>query len=142
MSLRLFTSILIILCFSLGCSRQLSMNTVQTQTIVKSPILGFKKQLDCPIKILYSNTFQIEDDVVKTVLVARAKKPIDFKEYVVVCEETIKVDKNDSSVVKKIHEINKNNFSEIAFEVSPTSKLLFYVKSVTLNYNEMWKESI
>ena len=136
---------LIVACGSVVLSQT---QTGQTQDSTKSdnrqmlssPMIGFVRQSDAPLQMLYSATFAIVDDsqIVEVELIPKNKSEKTIRSYVVYCIENFASPLKGNGWLKQIRPVDAKKMQPVIFRVDKDSEITFRVASVEFEDGTTW----
>jgi len=108
--------------------------------MLPSPMIGFVKQPDAPLQMLYSATFAIENDsqIVEVELVPKNKSGKPIRSYVIYCNEKFISPLKGNGWVEQIRPVNAKKMQSVIFRVDKDSEIRFRVASVEFEDGTTW----
>jgi hypothetical protein len=109
-----------------------------------SPVMGFKKQPDAPLRMLYEATFAIPNNrrTVEVKLIPESESGRPVRRYTAYCEERIANPPSDGGVVKQLRRFSSQGLGPSIFRVEKDSELTFWVSSVEFEDGTTWEAKL
>jgi hypothetical protein len=108
--------------------------------MLSSPMMGFVKQSDAPLQMLYSATFAIANNsqIVEVELIPKSKSEKTIRSYVVYCIENFASPLKGNGWVEQIRPVNAKKMQPVIFRVDKDSEITFRVASVEFEDGTTW----
>ena len=108
--------------------------------MLSSPMIGFVRQSDAPLQMLYSATFAIVDDsqIVEVELIPKNKSEKTIRSYVVYCIENFASPLKGNGWLKQIRPVDAKKMQPVIFRVDKDSEITFRVASVEFEDGTTW----
>ena len=141
----LMTLTLIVACSSVVLSQTQTEHTQESgksnnRQMFSSPMIGFVRQSEAPLQMLYSATFAIANNlqIVEVELIPKSKSEKTIRSYVVYCIENFASPLKGNGWVKQIRPVNAEKMQTIIFRVDKASEITFRVASVEFEDGTTW----
>jgi hypothetical protein len=108
--------------------------------MLSSPMIGFVRQSDAPLQMLYSATITIANSsqIVEVELIPKSKSEKTIRSYVVYCIENFASPLKGNGWVKQIRPVNAKKMQPVIFRVDKDSKITFRLASVEFEDGTTW----
>jgi len=141
----LMTLTLIVACSSVVLSQTQTEHTQESgksnnRQMLSSPMIGFVRQSEAPLQMLYSATFAIVDDsqIVEVELIPKNKSEKTIRSYVVYCIENFASPLKGNGWLKQIRPVDAKKMQPVIFRVDKDSEITFRVASVEFEDGTTW----
>jgi len=108
--------------------------------MLSSPMIGFVRQSDAPLQMLYSATFAIVNNsqIVEVELIPKNKSEKTIRSYVVYCIENFASPLKGNGWLKQIRPVDAKKMQPVIFRVDKDSEITFRVASVEFEDGTTW----